>query len=385
MSNVTEFPRKAIIEEEACLWIVKFEGDNEPSKHDIEQFNDWLAKSPLHRKTLLDLSHTWNDMDLMSGLMIPLGQSAKPKRGKLEIMAIVPLLMVAVVYKWFANIAVQLLRPVVALPTIALIMTISLSFWLFDQQSGPTNNVYVTTIGNHSTHTLQDGSVLWLNSNSQVEVNYTNAKRIITLVKGEAHFNVEHDANRPFEVYAGRRIVKAIGTAFSVYRSNDKLEVMVSQGRVELAIVEPAMEQHEEASSFKVINQDKTKTSTNLKAYGKMTVIASLQKGQSVSLSSTANTLHTPVVEHAVGELARKLSWLEGTLVFAGESLDEVVAEVSRHTSVVIEVADPNLRKLRIGGQFKAGETEALFDVLESGFGVKITRISKNRVRIDAK
>jgi transmembrane sensor len=204
-------------------------------------------------------------------------------------------------------------------------------------------------------------------------------------VKGEAHFNVEHDANRPFEVLAGHRVVKAIGTAFSVYRSHDKIEVMVSEGKVELAIVELAMQEQEKASPFAPAGQTKVNTSANSPAHGKMKVIASLQAGQSVSLPSNAVTLSTPVKEHAVGELARKLSWLDGKLVFAGESLEEVVAEVSRHTSVVIEVADPNLRKLRIGGQFKAGETDALFDVLESGFGVKITRLSNNRVRLDAK
>ena len=51
-------------------------------------------------------------------------------------------------------------------------------------------------------------------------------------------------------------------------------------------------------------------------------------------------------MDHGPGELARKLSWLEGKLVFAGESLEEVVEEVSRHTPIVIEVTDPQIEKI---------------------------------------
>jgi transmembrane sensor len=114
-------------------------------------------------------------------------------------------------------------------------------------------------------------------------------------------------------------------------------------------------------------------------------VLTSLTAGQSVVIPTVADSLVDPVINHERGELARKLSWLEGKLVFAGESLDEVVQEVSRHTPIKIEVADPELKTLRIGGQFQAGETEALFDVLESGFGIKITRVNKRHVQLYAK
>jgi transmembrane sensor len=384
MSNVTEFPNNSAIEEEACLWVVKFEGDNEPTKRDVQQFNAWLSKSPVHRETLLGLAQTWDDMDVMSGLMIPLGQSLKPKRSNFEKWTLTPLLLIAAIYRWLGSTTLSLLRPVVALPAMALIMTVSLSFWLIDDQTDVPNNVYVTSIGHHSTHTLEDGSVIWLNSNSQVEVNYTDSKRIIKLVKGEAHFDVTSDPERPFEVFAGSRMVKAIGTAFSVYRLADKIEVMVTEGKVELAVVQSTLIIKPASSSIVdgAVNQQ---TPVAKSAENIVTVITSLEAGQSVSLPISSIKLNTPVVEHEVGELARKLSWLDGKLVFAGESLEEVVAEVSRHTSIVIEVADPDLKKLRIGGQFQAGETDALFDVLESGFGIKITHLSEDRVRLNAK
>jgi transmembrane sensor len=79
--------------------------------------------------------------------------------------------------------------------------------------------------------------MLSLKSNSQVKVSDTPSKRIINLLCGEAHFDVAHDAQRLFEVYSGRRMVKALGTAFSVYPLADSLKVLVTQGIVEVAIV----------------------------------------------------------------------------------------------------------------------------------------------------
>jgi transmembrane sensor len=213
-------------------------------------------------------------------------------------------------------------------------------------------------------------------------------------MSGEAHFDVISDPNRPFEVYAGNRMVKAVGTAFSVYRLKNNIEVLVTEGKVDLAIVESTLLVKPESSpngseAFKQNLLDNPIDKT-------IKIIATLEAGQSISIpissddsinsgSISSDSLDSPVVEYAQGDIVRKLSWLDGRLVFAGESLEEVVAEVSRHTPLIIEVTDPELKKLRIGGQFQAGETDALFDVLESGFGVKITRINKGHVQLNAK
>ncbi|MFT5924222.1 MAG: transmembrane sensor [Paraglaciecola sp.] len=383
MDKITVFPRSSVLEDEACQLIIKFESDDEPSKQDIQQLNAWLSKSPVHKQTLLRLSKTWSDMDVMSGLMIPLGHSLKPSQSKLKTFTMTLLLFMAGIFQVLANETKTLFRPLIILPAVTLVIMLSLSFLGTSITPDVPNNMYITSIGEHSTHTLEDGSVLTLNSNSQVEVNYTLSKRVIILSKGEAHFDVTSDPNRPFEVYAGNRVVKAIGTAFSVYRLKNNIEVLVTEGKVDLAIVEstllvkPKISPRGRAGLNKKLPPDPLENT--------VTVIASLEAGQSISIPISSNILDTPVVEYAQGDLARKLSWLDGRLVFAGESLEEVVAEVSRHTPLIIEVMDPELKKLRIGGQFQAGETDALFDVLESGFGVEITRINKGHVQLNAK
>lgn len=382
MDKITPFPNKALIEEQASKWIVKFEGDDEPTAKDIKDFNAWLKQSPVHKQVLLEMANTWNDMNILSGLMIPLGQSVKPRRSKLELWSLAPLLAISSIIGWLGKSLQILSRPWVALPALTLMITLGLSYGIFDNPDNGPENFYVTNVGQHSTHTLEDGSVLWLNSNSKVEVLFTDNKRLINLLEGEAHFKVEPDPNRPFEVYAGNRMVKAVGTAFSVYRLKDKIEVMVTEGKVDLAVVESTLVITPDDGSQNTMI-DLEKQSGNEASITK--VLTSLEAGQSVAIPVASAELEGSVVDHEPGELARKLSWLEGRLVFAGESLEEVVAEVSRHTPIVIEVKDPNLKKLRIGGQFQAGETDALFDVLESGFGIKIKRLSEGHVQLNAK
>lgn len=381
-SDVAHLPTSSLIEEEACQWIVKFEGDNEPSAKDIQQFNDWMKRSPVHKKTLLKMTKSWGEMDLLSSLAIPLEQSIQPKHTTFEMWTLAPLLVFASMIRYLGRGLAVFSRPLIALPALVLAITIGLTYWQLNSKTIVPSNSFVTNVGHHSTHTLEDGSVLWLNSNTQVKVNYTNDKRMVYLLKGEAHFKVQSDVNRPFEVYVGKQIVKAVGTAFSVYRTNKKINVMVSEGKVDLAIVESAQfsSSNSNQTEAALVSSADLKNSPNV-----ITVLTSLKAGQSVAMPLESITLSTPVIEHEPGELARKLSWLEGRLVFAGESLEEVVEEVSRHTSILIEVNDPDLQKLRIGGQFQAGETDALFDVLESGFGIKITRINDDHVQLNAK
>ena len=382
MDNITSFPSSTVLEEEACQWIVKFESDNEPSTQDIEQLNVWLSKSPVHKETLLRLSKTWCNMDIMSGLMVPLGYSLKPKRSKLKSYALKRLPFITGIIRVFNKETMMLFRPLI-LPALIVIMMLNLTFFWPNLIPELPNNMYITSIGEHSTHTLEDGSVLTLNSNSQVEVYYTLSKRVINLLTGEAHFDVVSDPNRPFEVYAGNRMIKAVGTAFSVYRLENNIEVLVTEGNVDLAIVQSTLLVKPKTFYKNKVDFNQKLSPDSIE--NTVTVIASLKAGQSVSIPISSDSLDTPVVEYAQGDLVRKLSWLDGRLVFAGESLQEVVAEVSRHTPLIIEVMDPELKKLRIGGQVQAGETDALFDVLESGFGVEITRINKGHVQLNAK
>ena len=97
---------------------------------------------------------------------------------------------------------------------------------------------YATTAGGYQRVTLEDGSVLELNSNSAVRVQFTAAERTVRLVQGEVHFTVAQNKARPFLVQAGTVVVRAVGTAFNVRLGANDVEVLVTEGKVAVVEVE---------------------------------------------------------------------------------------------------------------------------------------------------
>ena len=79
-------------------------------------------------------------------------------------------------------------------------------------------------------------------------------------------------------------------------------------------------------------------------------------------------------------EMLQLLAWQQGLLIFSGEPLEEVVAEISRYTDTKIIIKSEDARALRIGGQFKVADTRAIFSALEKGFGLKADYATNNLV-----
>lgn len=65
---------------------------------------------------------------------------------------------------------------------------------------------------------LNDGSIVYLNTRSRVEEQFSRQARNVRLLEGEAMFSVEHDRARPFRMISDDTVIQAIGTQFNVYR-----------------------------------------------------------------------------------------------------------------------------------------------------------------------
>lgn len=386
--NVVYFPDRAQIEKEASEWIVRFEEGEPPTQRDVNELKAWIARSPKHREIMMRYASLWNDMDLLTELAMPLARNAKPNA------SFVSGLLVWILSTAARGIAVlskprKVLSPPkkawIALAVVLILSTLgvfALSVIVFEQTSR--NGIYVTSTGERRTIALPDGSTIWLNTRSKVEVSYSNAKRRIVLNNGEAYFKVAKNSLRPFEVYAGSRMVRAVGTAFSVYRGNNSVNVTVTEGRVDLAIVK-SLSSTESIAGVADTGVSVTPVpakSQNSTEEDFTQLLGSLVAGQSVNLSEDDPGFMENVRTHEQRELDQRLSWRDGLLIFSGESLQEVVEEVSRYTVLKIRIADPELKSIRVGGQFKVGETEALFDVLENGFGLQVSRLDDNHVEI---
>jgi transmembrane sensor len=187
-------------------------------------------------------------------------------------------------------------------------------------------SIYQTGVGERSTVTLTDGSKVTLNTRSRVEVNYTPQRRGVTLISGQALFEVAHNTARPFVVTAGPRQVTAVGTAFDIRLDGQKVQVTMVEGKVKVEPTRPTLLQKAVAPE------------------------QSLVAGQ--QLVATVDSIGA-TVDHA--DAAKTTSWREGRVVFADTPLPQAVAEMNRYLPTPILVGDPALSHFTVNGMFLTG------------------------------
>lgn len=197
--------------------------------------------------------------------------------------------------------------------------------------------VYETAVGQRSTISLPDGSVVELNTDTRIDVRYGPAERHILLRHGEALFMVAHDADRPFVVHANDHLITALGTAFDVRSSDAEVQVTLLEGKVTV-----------------------TREGGPL---GKPEVHA-LEPGQQL-----VAVPRRPVrVEQA--DLRRVTGWRDGLLVFTDSALDDVIDEINRYSTRKIALGSESMKALRIGGVFHAGSIAGFVSAIESAFPI---------------
>lgn len=202
-------------------------------------------------------------------------------------------------------------------------------------------HVYVTAIGEQRTVTLEDGSVVTLNTQSRLETRFTKGRRDATLVAGQALFQVAQDAERPFIVTAGDRQVTAIGTQFDVRVEQRRVRVVLVEGRV-------AVERRSE-EGFNLFRSNERRE---------------LTPGQEFDSAA-----QEPIVQ--VADVNQATLWHEGRVSFVDAPLPEAVAEMNRYSSGALIVTDPSMAELRVNGVFRTNEPQAFVNALEEYFPIE--------------
>lgn len=201
---------------------------------------------------------------------------------------------------------------------------------------------FATAIGGRSTITLDDGSRVTLNTQSRLEAHFSKDRREVTLVAGQALFEVAHDAKRPFVVTARDRQVTAIGTEFDVRLEREGVRVVLVEGRVKV-------EERVSNGLIALLGTDKRE----------------LVAGQEyVSKAKSANIVRAADVNQAI-------LWRDGRVAFNDVPLTEAIAEMNRYAAGALVVADPTMSRLRVNGVFRTGETRAFVRAVEEYFPIR--------------
>jgi len=197
---------------------------------------------------------------------------------------------------------------------------------------------------------LKDGSVVTLNTNSEIQVDYSGTQRSVELIRGEALFDVARNKARPFVVGAGDTNVRVVGTSFTVRRFDAApVQVLVREGIVE--VFKPAARTRP------------LRISANTMAVAQL---------------DNASIAAYPVPEV---QLHRALAWQKGQIAFEGETLAQAAAEFSRYSDTRIVIDDPSLAKEEIAGLFKATDPVGFAQTIAISLNAH-ARIGEGEVRL---
>lgn len=201
--------------------------------------------------------------------------------------------------------------------------------------------------------TLSDGTVVQLNTGGAVVEEFTAATRHVTLTRGEAHFAVTKNPARPFIVQAGSLQVRAIGTAFNINLQAAAVDVIVTEGRVQLTTgtaEAPALDAGERATLRRA------------------------------SAASTAAEPALVLTRLDAAAIAQTLAWREPLLRLGGATLAELAAEFERATGRRLVLADPALADLRFGGRFRADDIDGFTHLLATTLDLDVERAADGTI-----
>ena len=208
--------------------------------------------------------------------------------------------------------------------------------------------------------TLSDGTVVQLNTGGEVLEQFTAAERRVLLARGEAHFAVTKNPARPFVVQAGNVDVRAVGTAFNVHLQSAAVDVLVTEGVVQLNRPSAPIP----AGTLAAPSADLPRLTANERA------VVSLAPTSPTSPASLAPAI--VVTTATPDDIARTLAWQAPLLRLGGSTLAELVLEFQRRSGQRVILADPALASLRVGGRFRADDLAGFTHLLATTLDLEV-------------
>lgn len=291
------------IEQAAADWFARLQGD--AALENWTAFQTWLEAAPEHAAAYEAVEAVWLDLeDLpapktapLTANVVPLrpGSSRPARRG----------LLVGLGVAVAAAIVVLALTP---------------------QLTGPPYTDYATRRGETRQIALADGSRLTLGSATTLRVRLGRQQRDVTLVDGEASFDIAHLEHRPFVVAVGAREVRVLGTEFNILSHAGRLAVSVRRGLVAVS--------------------------------GGQEGTVKLARGQQLVQPPGASAQTREVVPDTA------FAWTSGKLIYDRTPLTKVVDDLNRYVATPIRV-DPSAASVTISGVLLIDDEAAMVRRLE--------------------
>lgn len=313
----------------AAQWLARRDRGLSPEEQDA--YLQWLRENPAHGAEVAFLERSWQRLDTLRQWHP--GHSTQPNPDLLARPRrrhwVWPSVLVAAAAVAFASVA----------------------WWSVDRGNDKRDRIVIHPLPER--RVLPDGSLVELNANARIDVNFSAKSRHVRLVQGEAHFTVAKEPGRAFVVAADKFHVRAVGTAFTVQLETEAVSVLVTEGNVQLNEVHSL----DDASLA-------SREVSQLVA-GQVAVVRTSAVDGSAAVAE--------IREVTPDEIAQALAWQTMRLEFNNLPLRDVVAEFNRYNSRKLLIEDRDTGNILVGGSFRADNVEPFVRLMDLGFGVTST------------
>ena len=336
--NEIEFPEESRIDREAAEWVAKRGRGFTPKEQDA--FFDWFASDPRNSEFYGEHMKTWKRLDQLA--------QWKPEHSERPNQDLLKYHISRGQWAWISGIAAA--------------FVLLGSLW-FASDMNPSNRLEYFSenlvANRYESHVLPDGSIVEMNRGAALKVDYTPELRRVELVSSEAHFDVAKNPDRPFVVHARGVDFRAVGTAFNVKLTDNSVELLVTEGHVQMTAPDPIADGH----------------SPELQRYTRDVVA-----GQMSVASLVVDRPKAEVIEVSAVEVGDRLAWKPLLLEFDEVPLSEVVEEFNRRNRIQLEIGDSELADEPIVASFQTANVDHFVELLEFAFDMKSERIGNDRV-----
>lgn len=334
-AGTTATPKKpsAGARAEAAAWIARLHGPNRTAEAEAG-FRRWLSEDAEHAAAFELLTDVWE-------------KSARLRRRPFEQVA-----------SWeLPGFRLTATRAVFASFAIALVAAVATFFYLH-------TDAVVTGVGEQRTLVLEDGTRVYLNTDTELVEHYDKVARRIELRKGEAMFEVAKNRNWPFIVTAGDRQVRALGTAFVVRRERENVAVTLVEGKVTVSPIgiSEDLARRSVPPTFPPRVADTQDRPSNPEEKPTIT----LTPGDRLTfVTAEAPKIDRPAIEKVT-------AWQRGKVALDDTPLSDAVAEMNRYSTTRLVVEDPETAAIRVSGIFRAGDQVDFARAVARTYSLKI-------------
>ncbi|MDM9623000.1 hypothetical protein A6U87_07455 [Rhizobium sp. AC44/96] len=200
---------------------------------------------------------------------------------------------------------------------------------------------YTTETASPELITLPDGSRVYMNARSALDVDFTEQMRRVRLLAGQAYFEVTSNAARPFEVMVDDTSFRALGTAFDIARD-------LPEARAELSV-----------------------THHSVRVRSSLGETLDVQEGEILRVDRQGH-----IGQATKSDVSTFAAWRDGQYIAERRSLEEVVAALSAWHRGFIVITDAKLKQLKINAVLDLRDANGSLDALQGGLPLRVRHVS---------